>query len=167
MFKFCPYCGSQIEKKFKDGFQCPNCKKWTHYVSSPTASVVIRVDNEILLAIRAIEPAKGQLDIPGGFLKYGEDPIQGAIRELKEEVGINLKPDQLKFLGIGVDTYYYQKQDQYCFNVVYLAQFDKKFEVHAADDVAKLIWVSLNENPKFAFKYLYKVWKKVKSYSKQ
>lgn len=162
MYKFCPYCGSKVDKQSKNGFQCSNCKKWTHYSSVPTASVIVKVGKEVLLVVRAIEPAKGELDIPGGFLKYGEDPKKGAIREFKEEVGIEFKSEELKFLGIWVDTYYYQREDQFCFNVVYLVELDKKFEGKPADDVAKLVWIPLSDNPKFAFSYLHKIWDKLK-----
>lgn len=162
MFKFCPYCGSQVKEQSKSGFQCPICKKWTYYVSSPTTSVVVKVGNEVLLAVRAIDPAKGSLDIVGGFLKYGEDPIDGVVREFKEEVGLKIDPTRLKYLGIWVDTYNYQGEDMFCFNVVYWCEFDKKFVGKPMDDVAVLIWVPLSKTPNFAFPYLYKVWEKIR-----
>lgn len=162
MFKFCPYCGNQIHKQLESGFQCPKCKKWSHYPSSPTASVVVKVGNEVLLAVRAIEPAKGKMDIPGGFLEYGEDPYRGAIREYREETGLNLDPSKLKFLGIWVDTYHYQGQDEFTFNVVYLVELDQKFVISPVDDVAELVWVPLSEKPNFAFPNLYKVWEKIR-----
>lgn len=41
----------------------------------------------------------GKFSLPGGGLKLGEDPKTCALRELKEETGIELKPTQLKDFG--------------------------------------------------------------------
>ena len=90
MFKYCPYCGFKIDSQNKNGFQCPNCKKWTHYSSVPAVSVLVKVGDETLIVRRAIDPGKGEEDIVGGFLEYWEDPLDGAIGEFKEEVGVNL-----------------------------------------------------------------------------
>lgn len=162
MFRFCPYCGSQIKRQSKDGFQCPNCKKWTHYASSPAVSVAVKVGDEGLVAVRGREPGKGEMDLVGGFLEYGEAPIKAAVREFKEEVGISLDPSKLNFLGMWVDGYFYQGQNQLILNIVYLMEMDKKFKGKPADDVAELVWVPLSNSPNFAFSYLYKVWQNLK-----
>jgi len=44
---------------------------------------------------RAVEPAKGQWGLPGGFIELGETPSEGAIRELKEETNLDGKPIRL------------------------------------------------------------------------
>ncbi len=53
--------------------------------------------NAILLAKRAVEPAKGHWGLPGGFIELNETPEEAAIRELKEETNLTGKP--VKFLG--------------------------------------------------------------------
>lgn len=161
MFKYCPYCGSQTPQQTKDGFQCSNCKKWIHYDSNPAVSVAVRVGNEGLVAVRGREPGKGMQDLVGGFLKYGEDPIDGAVREFKEETGVVIDRDKLKFLGMWVDHYFYQGQDQLILNIIYLIELSKKFTGKPADDVSDLIWMSLTKKPNFAFLFLFKVWEKI------
>lgn len=162
MFKFCTYCGSQVKEQSKSGFQCPKCKKWAHYASIPAVSIAVKVGDEGLAAVRAREPGKGKMDLVGGFLEYGEDPIECAVREFKEEVGVDINPEQLKFLGMWTDTYYYQGEDQFVLGISYLLELDEKFEGKPADDVAELIWVPLTERPNFAFPYLHKVWQKMR-----
>ena len=43
-------------------------------------------------------------DIPGGTLKDGEDPAQGAIRETKEETGLDISDPKLFFQKSNVDV---------------------------------------------------------------
>lgn len=57
------------------------------------------------MSIRGIEPKKGKYDFIGGFLENGEDPLDGAVREFKEETGVEINKKDLEFLGIYVDDY--------------------------------------------------------------
>lgn len=71
-----------------------------------TAGVAIIFDNKLLL----VHPTnsswqKSVLGIPKGHLEAGEDPMQGALRELFEETGIRLDPSQLNPEVETVDLY--------------------------------------------------------------
>lgn len=67
-----------------------------------TVGCVIEKDGKILLAKRNHEPFKDYWCIPGGHIEFGEDPENAVIREVKEEVGLDIKP---RFLGY-VNEYY-------------------------------------------------------------
>lgn len=56
-----------------------------------------------LLVERAHEPWRGRWDLPGGFSESGEHPVVTAVREIREELGIDVEPDG--FLGIWTDRY--------------------------------------------------------------
>ena len=114
------------------------------------------------MAVRGREPGKGQHDLVGGFLEYGEDPKVAAFREFKEETGIEIDLNELKFIGMWVDSYNYQDNNQLVLNIVYLIELSEKFSGKPADDVADLIWMPLTSEPKFAFSYLHKVWKNLR-----
>lgn len=51
---------------------------------------LILKDNKILLIKKHGGPYDGKLDLPGGTIEYGEKPEETLLRELKEEVGINV-----------------------------------------------------------------------------
>ena len=65
---------------------------------------------------RAKEPAKGTLDLPGGFVDMGETVEQGMIREIKEETGLDVEeiqylfssPNVYMYSGMGVHTLFNQ-----------------------------------------------------------
>jgi len=90
--KFCPYCGARlVAKVFEErprGY-CPGCDS-IHYENPipAVAALVINHDNQLLLVKRAVEPAKGQWCLPGGFIEIDESIEEGVLRELEEETGI-------------------------------------------------------------------------------
>ena len=52
----------------------------------------------------AIEPEKGRLDLPGGFVEVGEHPRDGLAREAREELGVELEVEETPVL-LAVHTY--------------------------------------------------------------
>lgn len=65
------------------------------YFSSRTR-VLIKYKDEVLLVKTWLGPGKWIL--PGGGLHLKEDSVLGALREVREETGIELDPRQIKFL---------------------------------------------------------------------
>jgi ADP-ribose pyrophosphatase YjhB (NUDIX family) len=87
MFRYCPACGSP-DIRFERGkvFRCP-CGFVYYHNTAAAMGCVISVGGTILLLIRGKEPAKGKLDLPGGFVDPGEGALEGLRRELREEIG--------------------------------------------------------------------------------
>ncbi|MFX1304183.1 MAG: NUDIX domain-containing protein [Promethearchaeota archaeon] len=64
-----------------------------------TVDAVIQDDDQnVILIKRKFAPYKGKYALPGGFMKYNEDPEQALIREVREET--NLAVEILKKIGI-------------------------------------------------------------------
>lgn len=63
---------------------------------SLTVDVVIEYpDGEIVLIERGNDPFKGRMALPGGFVDYGEMVEAAAVREVKEETGLDVQLDRL------------------------------------------------------------------------
>jgi len=57
--------------------------------------VVCRRGDDVLLIKRGREPLKGKWSIPGGKMDFGETVQEAALRELKEETGVEARITRL------------------------------------------------------------------------
>ena len=108
--------------------------------SKPCASIVVANNlGEILLTTRAIEPDKGKLDLPGGFLQLGEHPYDGARREAREELQVEIEPEGI--LGFAMDTY--GSDGDSTLNIAVLSRIESGIPT-PTDEISNIVWV----NPK-------------------
>lgn len=145
IFKYCPKCGSpNLEIHNFKSKHCPDCG-FTYYQnpSSSTAAFILNSKGELLVARRGKEPAKGTLDLPGGFVDNGETGEQGMIREIKEETGLDIK--EVEYLFSIPNIYRYSGMDIHTLDMFYLCHVDDDVCVKAADDAAECFWVPLRE----------------------
>lgn len=100
---FCPDCGSELAERHVDGRDRRYCERCEHVVwqnPAPGAGVaVVDPDRGVLLTRRDIEPGIGEWALPGGYLEVEETPQVGAARELEEETGVRVDPDDLEIVG--------------------------------------------------------------------
>lgn len=66
----------------------------------PVSVVLLPVADGLLVVRRAIEPARGQLALPGGFIEIPESWQEAGARELFEETGIRIDPQSLKLFDV-------------------------------------------------------------------
>jgi len=95
-----------------------------------------------LITKRAREPEKGRFDVPGGFLRAGEDVLDGLRREVEEELGVELDVGFGDFVHAFPHTY--GDEGDYVLALGFLGRIASG-EPKAADDVAELRWVFLDE----------------------
>lgn len=104
-----------------------------------TADCVVFNGAEVLLIRRGKEPFKGMLALPGGFVNERETSKQAAIRELKEETGLDL--EHCKPIGVfdepGRDPRGWVVSSAYVFRT-------RQRLVKGADDAEEALWVPLN-----------------------
>ena len=124
------------------------CYKYPHPAVT-TDCVIFGFDGselQVLLIERGIEPFKGKWSVPGGFLNMDETAVEGALRELKEETGLeNAYIEQF-------NTYSDPGRDPRE-RVITIAHYAlvRIQEVKGGDDAAKAQWFPIDEVPQLAF----------------
>ena len=147
LFRFCPKCGSsEFEIHNALSRHCTNCG-FTYYQNprASTAAFILNAKGELLVARRAKDPAKGTLDLPGGFVDNNENAEQGMVREIEEETGLKVEADQVKYMFSIPNIYRYSGMDIHTLDLFFLCRVAEDAEVKAADDAAELTWLPLRE----------------------
>lgn len=88
---FCLQCGAALVPRDDRGHPRPTCPEcgWIYYRNpAPAAGVILPGRDGVLLVKRRWAPAVGAWCLPAGFMEYGETPEHCAVRELKEETGL-------------------------------------------------------------------------------
>ena len=137
-WRFCPVCSAELRVEEGRRAECPECGFRAWASSKPTACAVVTDERgRALLARRAGEPFRGYWDLPGGFVDEGEHPLDALRRELLEETGLQVEPEQ--FLGIWIDRYGEAEDAHATLNLYWTARVVGG-EASAADDVTELAW---------------------------
>jgi 8-oxo-dGTP diphosphatase len=105
-YRFCPLCATPLESRDDHGSPRPTCPScgYVHYRNpAPAAGVLLARGGEVLLVKRAYAPRAGAWCLPAGFMEYGETPEHCAVRELREETGIEARLTGLHGVYAGVD----------------------------------------------------------------
>ena len=97
----------------------------------------------LLVARRGKEPAKGTLDLPGGFVDMDETAEEGMVREIKEETG--LQAERVAYLFSLPNIYVYSGMEIHTLDMFYRVEVAAEAEAHAGDDAGEVMWVPLEE----------------------
>lgn len=140
---FCAWCGGRLGPRDGAAQRCPACGEAYYHGAKPCAAVLVLDETgRVLLGRRAIEPARGRWDLPGGFCEPDETPEACAVRELREETGCRI--EVTGFLGHLIDVY--GQYGDHTLNAVFTARIESGVP-EPADDVAELRWFALDDLP--------------------
>jgi ADP-ribose pyrophosphatase YjhB (NUDIX family) len=100
-YRFCPSCGGALEARLLKAAEphrlvCTQCG-FVLYLDPKVAvgTIITTDDSRIVLVRRAIEPGYGLWVFPGGYVDRGEQVMAAAIREAREEAGLDVRLDGL------------------------------------------------------------------------
>ncbi|MGI5157391.1 NUDIX domain-containing protein [Microbispora sp. CA-102843] len=98
------FCGAAYAPGLPWPRTCQECGNTSYLNPLPVAVMVLPVDDGLLVVRRDVEPHRGLLALPGGFIDIGESWQQAAVREFHEETGVVLpmpaspRPDPFSIL---------------------------------------------------------------------
>ena len=105
-------------------------------------AVIVNADDQVLLTKRNIPPFKGEWVMPGGKIDLGEPIVQALMREVREEVGLEVEVGRL----IDVFEHVTPGEDNYHFIIIYYLCTPIFCDVaHNRDEVSEALWVGRDE----------------------
>jgi ADP-ribose pyrophosphatase YjhB (NUDIX family) len=99
-YSHCSYCGAAFPDNASWPRICADCGNTSFRNPLPVAVVIVPIqlspaERGILAIRRAIPPRSGELALPGGFINYGETWQEAGAREVFEETGLRIDPEDI------------------------------------------------------------------------
>jgi ADP-ribose pyrophosphatase YjhB (NUDIX family) len=151
-FRFCPRCGhDQLGREQERAIRCGVCGFLFFFNTAAASAAFIFHENQLILCVRARDPGRDKLDLPGGFQEYDETIEQGLQREIREE--LNIETGDFSYLCSAPNDYLYAGVLYKVTDVFFTCTARTISTIRPADDVAGYILANPSEvNPEeFAF----------------
>ncbi len=106
---------------------------------------IILKDNKVLMMLRQNKFDTNLYSLPGGCLEHGETVIDGAVREIKEETDLNVKPEDLKVVSAmhRITPWDWHSTEF----VLVCSRFSGTEQIMEPDKCSDLNWFELNKLP--------------------
>ena len=105
--KYCAFCGRPFKDPNSGWPKTCECGEITYRNPLPVVNILIPVTDGartgILVIQRGIEPCRGLWALPGGYLELGETWQEGSSRELREETGIIIPPNEMTLVNVDMN----------------------------------------------------------------
>lgn len=142
LFAHCPRCGAAtFEVNDFKSKRCTTCGfTLYHNAAAAVVAVVFDASGRLLAVRRALEPAAGTLDLPGGFVDAGETLEAACLRELREETGA--EGEIVRYLFSLPNTYVYSGYAVHTTDSFFLCRISGVEKLSPSDDAAEISWLS-------------------------
>ena len=140
-FAYCPLCRAELAPAESGGRlrpRCPACGFVQYRNPAPAVSILISDGERVVLGKRRGEPGQGWWALPSGYVEYDEDYVTTAIREAKEETGLDV---EVRSVVNVVSTFV---SPRFHFLGIYVATDVVGGELCAGDDLEAVAWFPLS-----------------------
>lgn len=148
-YKFCPQCKTELETLRDNPFRfiCGNCGFHNYIDPIPVNGLILHdVNKGLLLVKRKNEPQKGKWDLTGGFVSLNETIEESMIREVKEELGIDVP--YFKYFKSYPQRYFYKNTNLYLLAFIYYLKDDfSELSINPGDDAEDAQYFPLDSIP--------------------
>ena len=144
-YRFCPLCGSsRFEVSGVRSRRCADCGfELFQNASAAVAGFIVDAQGRLLVCRRAKEPARGTLDLPGGFVDPDETLEQAVCRELTEELGCT--PASCRYLFSLPNRYEWGDVVVPTTDCFFRCTLPEGAPLAAHDDVEAICWLPLSD----------------------
>ena len=142
-FNHCPSCSSthfDYNNNFK--FHCHDCDFVLYHNIAAAVALVFTFDNKILFTVRNVDPDKGKLDLPGGFIDPNETAEEAACREIAEELVLKIESSDLNYITTSPNHYLYKNVAYRTLDIFYECRLtNDTVTINAKDEIQQLVWL--------------------------
>jgi mutator protein MutT len=141
-FSACPRCAApSAGDERPNPFRCGRCGFVLYFnpVAAVAAFIVRPGDGAVLYTRRERDPGRGRLGMPGGFVDFGETAEGALVREVREEVGLEI--DWLAYLTSCPNDYPYHGLTYRTLDLFFVARVADPARAQALDAVASTCWL--------------------------
>ncbi len=144
-FKFCPRCGSdQFRVSGARSLTCDSCSlQWYTNSAAAVACLIFNPQGKLLVTRRAIDPDKGMMDLPGGFIDPMESAEEAVRRELREELNMEVK--NMVYLASKPNEYFFSGITVFTTDLAFRVEAESLDGLTAHDDISSFEWIDPNE----------------------
>jgi NAD+ diphosphatase len=143
VFKYCPRCGSHnFLTDTPKSLTCSDCGfQYFINVAAAVAGLIYDKESRLLMTYRSHDPAKGKLDLPGGFVDRDEDAFTALKREIREE--LNLEVMDMEYYASFPNEYLYGGLIYQTLDLVFTCKVNSLVSIKEADDVCGYTFMEL------------------------
>ena len=144
---FCPRCAASLPGV--PPTTCTTCGYVLFVNARPTAGLIVLDGGRFLALKRAAEPKAGLWETPGGFCAGWEHPADAAVREAREELGVEVVLGD--FVGMYVGSYDLQGERLPVLDSFFLAWIGAGTITLDPGESSDMEWFDLDNPPSLAF----------------
>ena len=134
------------DKLVSDGCVHPLARECVYRSMHRVVAKVILINSQNEIAMAKVKRGffSGHWTLPGGFVDYAEHPVEGAVREVKEELGVSVEIDEKDIVQIAERIFTSEGIQFLSFTYKCYIEGDVQFNPKA-DEIEEARWFSMQQ----------------------